>query len=131
MSSPALDSQPIAPTLGSGDLGEALRRLGRETARLASGKLDAWQGQVKGEGPPGSVIDRAVVAALRTGLPGPGKANPAKAALGTIWAGTGAGGRAALVGLLLLLVATAPVLLLVALLLAALVALALRTLKRT
>lgn len=121
-----MDHEPVGRAPESADLGAALRRLGREAGRLALGKLDAWQRQAREEGPPGSVIDRAVIAALRAGLPGPGKANPVRAALGTVWAETGPAGRTAFVGVLILVLVTAPVLLLVALLLAGLIAVALR-----
>lgn len=126
MAESVIDAAPLGRALPSADVPAALRRLGREAARLAYGKLDAWQRQVKGEAPPGSVTDQAVVAAIRTGLPGPGGGNPAWAVLRTYLTETPPAQRAAVIGVLLLVLATAPVLLLVILLLAALAALALR-----
>lgn len=129
MTESAIDAEPLRGAVASANLTGAMRRLGREAARLAYAKLDAWQRQVNGE-EPGSVTDRAVVAALRTGLPGPGKGDPARAALSTVWNETTPAGRAALIGVLLLLIAAAPVLMLVTLLLAALAAVALRLGRR-
>ena len=95
------------------ELRAAVRRLGREAARYATWKLDAWQRQISGEAEPAGPADLAVVAGLHGWATG--EANPGWAALRAAWAGSDATTRAALVGVLLLLAVTAPVLLLLAL----------------
>lgn len=120
--------EPEEQVRAPADLGAALRRLGREVARFAAGRLDTWQQQLNGEARAAGVTDRAVLAALDGWATG--EESPARAALRTVWSGTGAVTRAALVGLVLLLLVTAPVLLLVLLVAVAIIAVALR-LRRT
>jgi hypothetical protein len=107
------------------ELRAALRRLGRETARYATWKLDAWQRQISGEAEPAGPADLAVVAGLHGWATG--KTNPGWAALRAAWSGSDATTRAAVVGVLLLLAVSAPVLLLLVLLVAVAIAVVLKS----
>lgn len=106
------------------DLRAPVRRLARQVARNLTVKLDGWQRQVKGASEPQGPLDHAVVAGLHALATG--KEHPALAAVRAAWAGSEARTRAAMVGLLLLLVVTAPLVLLGLLLLGAAIAVAMK-----
>lgn len=121
-SQPRLPSAPV-------DVRSGLRLAGDVSSQICIGVRRAAAG-VDGGSRETATWGGAPVAALRTGLPGPGKGNPARAALSTVWRETSPAERAALIGVLLLLIPAAPVLMLVTLLLAALAAVAVRLGRR-